>query len=52
MNNAGASLSGAVEEVSAAEAKALLDINLVTPAVVSSLCAARACAAWAAVASS
>ncbi len=37
VNNAGASLSGAVEEVSAAEAKALLDINLVTPAVVSSL---------------
>ncbi|MEZ5115000.1 MAG: SDR family NAD(P)-dependent oxidoreductase [Candidatus Nanopelagicales bacterium] len=34
VNNAGASHTGAVEEVSAAEAKALLDINLVTPAVI------------------
>jgi NAD(P)-dependent dehydrogenase (short-subunit alcohol dehydrogenase family) len=37
VNNAGYSEVGAVEEVSAAEAKAQLDINLVTPAVVSSL---------------
>jgi NAD(P)-dependent dehydrogenase (short-subunit alcohol dehydrogenase family) len=35
VNNAGTSLSGAVEEVPADEAKALLDINLVSPAVVS-----------------
>lgn len=35
VNNAGGVLSGAVEEVSAAEATALLGINLVTPAVVS-----------------
>ncbi len=36
VNNAGYSEMGAVEEVSAAEAKAQLDLNLVTPAVVSS----------------
>src|SRR3954451_6983805 len=35
VNNAGMSELGAVEEVSAAEAKALLDVNLVAPAVVS-----------------
>ena len=34
VNNAGMSETGAVEEVSAAEAKALLDINLVAPAIV------------------
>jgi NAD(P)-dependent dehydrogenase (short-subunit alcohol dehydrogenase family) len=34
VNNAGSSLTGAVETVSAQDAKALLDINLVTPAVV------------------
>lgn len=34
VNNAGASVTGPVEVVSAAQAKALLDINLVTPAVV------------------
>lgn len=36
VNNAGYSETGPVEEVSAARAKAQLDINLVTPAVVSS----------------
>ena len=36
VNNAGTSQMGAVEEVSAAEAKALLDVNLIAPAVVSS----------------
>jgi NAD(P)-dependent dehydrogenase (short-subunit alcohol dehydrogenase family) len=36
VNNAGYSEMGAVEEVSAAEAKAQLDVNLVTPAIVSS----------------
>ena len=35
VNNAGYSALGAVEEVSAAEAKANLDVNLVAPAVVS-----------------
>jgi NAD(P)-dependent dehydrogenase (short-subunit alcohol dehydrogenase family) len=35
VNNAGATLTGSVEEVPAAEAKALLDVNLVAPAVVS-----------------
>jgi NAD(P)-dependent dehydrogenase (short-subunit alcohol dehydrogenase family) len=34
VNNAGASLTGAVENVPAAEAKALLDVNLVAPSVV------------------
>jgi NAD(P)-dependent dehydrogenase (short-subunit alcohol dehydrogenase family) len=34
VNNAGMSEMGAVEEVSAADAKALLDVNLVAPAVV------------------
>ncbi len=34
VNNAGATLTGAVEEVPADEAKALLDVNLVSPAVV------------------
>lgn len=36
VNNAGYSEMGAVEEVSAAEAKAQLDINLITPAVIAS----------------
>lgn len=36
VNNAGASLTAPVEQVSADEARALLDINLVTPAVVAS----------------
>lgn len=36
VNNAGASLTGAVETVAADEARALLDINLVAPAVVAS----------------
>jgi NAD(P)-dependent dehydrogenase (short-subunit alcohol dehydrogenase family) len=36
VNNAGYSEMGAIEEVMAAEAKAQLDLNLVTPAVVSS----------------
>jgi NAD(P)-dependent dehydrogenase (short-subunit alcohol dehydrogenase family) len=35
VNNAGYSEMGAIEEVSAAEAKAQLDVNLVTPAIVS-----------------
>jgi NAD(P)-dependent dehydrogenase (short-subunit alcohol dehydrogenase family) len=35
VNNAGMTLAGAVEEVPAPEAKALLDVNLVAPAVVS-----------------
>ena len=35
VNNAGRSLSGAVEDVSADEATAILGINLVTPAVIS-----------------
>jgi NAD(P)-dependent dehydrogenase (short-subunit alcohol dehydrogenase family) len=35
VNNAGYSALGAVEEVSAAEAKAQLDVNLVTPAIIS-----------------
>jgi NAD(P)-dependent dehydrogenase (short-subunit alcohol dehydrogenase family) len=34
VNNAGASLTGAVEEVSPTQAKDLLDVNLVAPAVV------------------
>jgi NAD(P)-dependent dehydrogenase (short-subunit alcohol dehydrogenase family) len=34
VNNAGSSITGAVETVSAADAKALLDVNLVTPGVV------------------
>ncbi len=34
VNNAGATLTGAVEEVPAGEAKGLLDVNLVAPAVV------------------
>lgn len=37
VNNAGYSEMGAVEEVSAAEAKAQLDVNLVTPAVIAGL---------------
>jgi NAD(P)-dependent dehydrogenase (short-subunit alcohol dehydrogenase family) len=36
VNNAGYSEMGAIEEVSAADAKAQLDVNLVTPAIVSS----------------
>lgn len=36
VNNAGASVTGAVESVPEAQAKALLDINLVTPAVIAS----------------
>jgi NAD(P)-dependent dehydrogenase (short-subunit alcohol dehydrogenase family) len=35
VNNAGYSEMGAIEEVSAADAKAQLDVNLVTPAIVS-----------------
>jgi NAD(P)-dependent dehydrogenase (short-subunit alcohol dehydrogenase family) len=35
VNNAGMSEMGAIEDVSAAEAKALLDVNLIAPAVVS-----------------
>jgi NAD(P)-dependent dehydrogenase (short-subunit alcohol dehydrogenase family) len=35
VNNAGMTLTGAVEEVPAQEARALLDVNLVAPAVVS-----------------
>jgi NAD(P)-dependent dehydrogenase (short-subunit alcohol dehydrogenase family) len=34
VNNAGATLTGAVEEVPASQARALLDVNLVAPAVV------------------
>ena len=40
VNNAGYSEMGAVEEVSAADAKAQLDVNLVAPAVVSACRAA------------
>ena len=36
VNNAGMNVSGAVEEVSESDAKALLDVNLVTPAVIAS----------------
>jgi NAD(P)-dependent dehydrogenase (short-subunit alcohol dehydrogenase family) len=36
VNNAGASLTGAVERVTANDARALLDVNLVAPAVVAS----------------
>lgn len=36
VNNAGASLTGAVEKVTANDARALLDVNLVAPAVVAS----------------
>jgi NAD(P)-dependent dehydrogenase (short-subunit alcohol dehydrogenase family) len=36
VNNAGASVTGPVETVPAADAKALLDVNLVSPAVVAS----------------
>ena len=41
VNNAGYSEMGAVEEVSAAEAKAQLDVNLVAPAIVSACAFAR-----------
>jgi NAD(P)-dependent dehydrogenase (short-subunit alcohol dehydrogenase family) len=34
VNNAGMSEMGAIEDVSAAEAKALLDVNLIAPAIV------------------
>lgn len=37
VNNAGASITGAVETVPAEQARALLDVNVVTPAVVASL---------------
>ena len=37
VNNAGASITGAVETVPAEDARALLDVNLVTPAVIASL---------------
>ena len=50
VNNAGYSETGAVEEVSAAQAKAQLDVNLVAPAVVRPA-RCRACAGAATAAS-